>query len=39
LQRLVKPTKDTIVSDESKINMLLDSWHKAADAKYDSILR
>ena len=32
-----KPTKDTIVSDESKINMLLDSWHKAAaDAKYDS---
>jgi hypothetical protein len=32
-----KPTKDTIVSDEKKINMLLDSWHKAAaDAKYDS---
>jgi len=32
-----KPTKDTIVSDDNKINTLLNSWHKAAaEAKYDS---
>lgn len=32
-----KPTKDTIASNDNKINTLLDSWHKAAaDAKYDS---
>lgn len=30
-------TKNTIVSNENQINMLLDSWHKAAaDAQYDS---
>jgi hypothetical protein len=30
-------TKNTIVSNEKQINMLLDSWHKAAaDAQYDS---
>jgi hypothetical protein len=32
-----KSTKDTVISDDNQINMLLDSWHKAAaDAKYDA---
>jgi hypothetical protein len=32
-----KPIKDGVASDDNKINVLLDSWHKAAaDAKYDS---
>lgn len=32
-----KSTRDTVVSDRNKINVLLDSWHKAAaEAKYDS---
>ncbi|PKH66975.1 hypothetical protein CXF59_13805 [Flavobacterium sp. ALD4] len=32
-----KPTEDTIFSDDTQINILLDSWHKAAaDARYDA---
>lgn len=32
-----KPTKDTIISDDNQINILLDSWHKAAaDASYEA---
>jgi hypothetical protein len=31
-----KPTKNTVASDDNKIDMLLNSWHKAAaDAEYD----
>jgi hypothetical protein len=31
-----KPTNDRVVSNDNQVNDLLDSWHKAAEAKFDT---